>query len=101
MEGFCITIPPKAGKGSFMQPVSANQETSLAARKPGESVVIRNIAQGRILRQRLLNLGLVPGETVQIVRGGGRNPMVLEIRGTKVVIGAGMAEKVFVLPLHV
>jgi Fe2+ transport system protein FeoA len=101
MEGFLSVPPKKAGKGLFMQPVSANHEITLATRKPGESVVIRAIAQGRTLRQRLLNLGIVPGETVQIIRGGGRNPMVLEIRGTKVVIGAGMAEKVLVSPQQV
>jgi len=60
---------------------------------------ILNISQGRMIRQRLLNLGIVPGEEVSIIRGGGNHPLVLEIRGTKVALGAGMAAKVTVVPI--
>lgn len=74
-------------------------EMTLASLKPGQEAKILSISQGRMIRQRLLNLGILPGEEVLIIRGGGTHPLVLEIRGTKVALGAGMAAKVSVIPI--
>lgn len=77
---------------------STNDVVSLSSLKPGAEGTILSIDQGRAFRQRLLNLGVVPGESVRVVRGGGRHPMVLDVRGNKVVLGAGMTARVFVVP---
>jgi Fe2+ transport system protein FeoA len=39
---------------------------------------------------------MIPGVPVTIVRKAGRNPMLLSVMGRQVVLGRGMAEKVFV-----
>ena len=75
-----------------------NDFMPLGSVKPGELVKVAKIDQGKVFRQRLLNLGIVPGVELKTIRGGGGNPMVLEVQGAKVVLGAGMASRVFVYP---
>lgn len=62
----------------------------------GEKVVISHIEGGRLARKKLMDLGLIPGVPVTVVRRAGRNPMVLSVMGRQIVIGRGMAEKVHV-----
>ncbi len=69
---------------------------TLSKVKPGSLVRVISIQGGRSLRQRLLNLGVVPGADIKCIRGGGGYPMVLEVQSAKVVLGAGMSACVFV-----
>lgn len=64
--------------------------------KDGNKVVITKIEGGRHARKKLMDLGMIPGVPVTIVRRAGRNPMLLSVMGRQVVLGHGMAEKVFV-----
>ena len=73
-----------------------NEFLTLGSIKPGALVRVIKIEEGRVFRQRLLNLGIVPGVEIRTIRGGGGNPMVLEVQGAKVVLGAGMASRVYV-----
>lgn len=80
----------------MMQSASDNNIVSLASLKPGSEATIHSIQKGDFFAQRLLNLGVYPGESITTVRGGGNSPMVLNVRGCMVVVGAGMAMKVLV-----
>ena len=62
----------------------------------GGKVVITRIEGGRFARKKLMDLGMIPGVPVTIVRRAGSNPMLLSVMGRQVVLGRGMAEKVFV-----
>ena len=62
----------------------------------GQTVVITRIDGGRNARKKLMDLGMIPGVPVTIIRRAGRNPMLLSVMGRQVVLGRGMAEKVFV-----
>ena len=62
--------------------------------KDGDKVVITGIEGGRHARKKLMDLGLIPGVPVTVIRRAGRNPMVLSVMGRQIVIGRGMAEKV-------
>jgi len=75
-----------------------NDFLPLGSVRPGNLVRVARIEQGKVFRQRLLNLGIVPGVEIRAVRGGRGYPMVLEVQGAKVVLGAGMASHVFVVP---
>lgn len=60
-----------------------------------DTVEIVRIDAGRRLNRRLTELGLTPGVPVQVlyVNGG---PMLIAVRGTRLAIGRGMAEKILV-----
>ena len=79
-----------------MHQILNDDKTALSSSKPGDWVKVVHIRGGRILRQRLLNLGIVPGVLMRCIRGGGGYPMVLEVQNSQVVLGAGMSAHVFV-----
>ena len=62
----------------------------------GRKVVITRIEGGRHARKKLMDLGMIPGVPVTIIRKSDRNPMLLTVMGRQVVLGYGMAEKVHV-----
>ena len=75
------------------------ETTVVLARLPvGSHARIERILGGRLLVHRLLGLGLRVGSEVELThrRGGG---VVLASAGTRVALGAGVAEKLLVLPL--
>jgi Fe2+ transport system protein FeoA len=82
-------------------------ELPLTQLKNGESGVITSIDKtqrrglGRHLRwgfrKRLEDLGLTPGTEVKVVRSAPFNgPVELQVRGSRLALGRGMAERVFV-----
>lgn len=68
----------------------------LAEIAPGRRVVIRSFRGGRGMRQRLLDLGIVPGEEVKVVRGGRGLPHVLMVKTSKIMLGHGIAKHIMV-----
>jgi len=62
----------------------------------GSMVVITSIEGGRNARKKLMDLGMIPGVPITVIRRAGRNPMLLSVMGRQVVLGRGMAEKVLV-----
>lgn len=62
----------------------------------GARAVISHIEGGQVTRRKLMDLGLIPGVPVKILRNGKRGPMLLKVMGRQVMLGNGMARKVFV-----
>jgi len=54
---------------------------------------------GRSMIQRLSALGLTQFTTLRILRGGGRLPMIVHVRGSRVGIGRGVSSRILVRPL--
>lgn len=62
----------------------------------GTRAVLRSIEGGRQLRSRLAALGLLPGAELEVVQNSGHGPFVVSVRGSRIVIGRGMAERIAV-----
>ncbi len=62
----------------------------------GTRAVLKSIDGGRQLRGRLAALGLLPGAELEVVQNSGRGPFVLAVRGSRIVIGRGMASRILV-----
>lgn len=60
----------------------------------GGAGVVARIHGGRGMRSRLLRLGIIPGVPVRKLQGGSSGPVVLEVLGSNVMLGRGMAEVV-------
>ncbi|MFH1101989.1 MAG: metal-dependent transcriptional regulator [Methanobacteriota archaeon] len=74
-----------------------NDIVTITTLKPGQQAKIVFIRGGRGAVQRLCDLGLTNGTTVSIVRSAPLNgPLQICVRGCKLVIGKGIAEKIFV-----
>lgn len=65
---------------------------SLADLGTGQTGIVRRVEGGRGLIHRLAELGLLPGTPVRVVRGGG--PVILDVRGHKLLLGRGMVSHV-------
>jgi Fe2+ transport system protein FeoA len=60
----------------------------------GKRGVVARVLGGRGVRDHLLRLGMIPGVPVRKLQGGGQGPVVVEVLGTSVMLGMGMAEAV-------
>ena len=65
--------------------------------EPGREVTIVEIRAGKGLQQRLLSMGLIPGERVKVLNNWGRGPFLLQVKGTRVALGYGVAHKILVI----
>ncbi len=64
-----------------------------------ERVVVEEITGGRGVRMHLNTLGIHVGDTIRVVeRAPFRGPVLVEINGSRVALGRGIARKVRVVP---
>jgi len=68
----------------------------LAMVSPGEVVTVVNIRAGRGLTRRLADMGLTPGTTLRVVNSQTPGPIIVEVRGSRLVLGYGIVQKVMV-----
>lgn len=66
---------------------------------PGEKVRLVAIHGGQRLHQRLADLGLNLGMTLEVVQAGMIGPLFLAVNGSPLALGRGMAHKIMVEPL--
>lgn len=70
---------------------------SLSEMRPGERGVIVSMACGLGVARRVAEMGLTPGVEVLVTRRAPlRGPIEVEVRGTRVVLGYGLASKIAV-----
>jgi len=62
----------------------------------GQAAVVRSIEGGGGSHQRLADMGVFAGTRLKVVRG--RGPMIVEVRGHRLVLGHGMVRKIQVEP---
>jgi len=70
---------------------------SLTTLRPGQKATISFIRCGRGAVQRLCDLGLTNGTSISVLRAAPMNgPVEICVRGCKLVIGKGIAQKIYV-----
>jgi ferrous iron transport protein A len=63
---------------------------------PGEEVKIVSVRAGRGLSQRLADMGLTPGTLLTVINSYGAGPVLINLRGTRLALGFGIAQKITV-----
>jgi Fe2+ transport system protein FeoA len=90
------------GSGEMTQ----GQELPLTALKDGETGIIVSInpsrgegcGRGWGFEKRLMDMGLTPGAEVVMVKSAPfRGPIEVFVRGSRLALGRGMAERIFVV----
>jgi Fe2+ transport system protein FeoA len=69
---------------------------SLEKLENGKRGVVLKIDGSLGAKDHLLQLGIVPGVPVTMVQRATTGPILVEVLGTKVMLGHGLAEKVLV-----
>ena len=74
-------------------------ETTLDKVLSSQTVVITQINAGKGLGNRLANLGLHIGDSLQIIRRGHfGGPIIISIKNAEFAISRGIAKKIVVIP---
>ena len=68
----------------------------LAMASSGGMVQVVDIRAGRGLTRRLADMGLTPGVNIKIINSQMSGPVVIDLRGSRLVLGHGVAQKVLV-----
>ena len=68
----------------------------LSSALPGKAMILAAIHGGRGLRARLNSMGLNEGIKLNVLQSQGGGPCVVQAGGTRLVLGHGMAQKIFV-----
>lgn len=66
----------------------------------GDSFIIISIESEFKIKKRLQDMGLTQGVKVKIMSFYSNNAFILNVRGSRVVIGRDIAEKIIVEPSH-
>ena len=66
---------------------------------PGEKVKIKTFNGGRGMARRLMDMGLNVGMEIQVISKGNPGPFLIAVRGTRLGIGHGVANKIMVRAL--
>ena len=64
--------------------------------KPGRTMEVVDLIGGERSTQRLLEMGLYAGASVEVIAGRGWGPVVLRLAGSRLALGRGMANKIIV-----
>jgi ferrous iron transport protein A len=73
-----------------------NETMPLSSVRAGETVRLTSVDAGRGLNSRLASMGLVPNVKIAVVSNGHPGPFVINVRGSRMVLGRGMAHKIMV-----
>jgi ferrous iron transport protein A len=68
----------------------------LSRMESGETVIVSSVRAGWGLQRRLADMGLTPGVEVKIVSAGRPGQVVLDVRGSRLALGHGVASKILV-----
>jgi len=65
----------------------------------GTKVRLFEIEAGQTLKARLAAMGLLPGVQFTVINNGHPGPLIINLKGCRIVLGRGMAAKIFVKSL--
>ena len=74
-----------------------SQMMPLSMAAPGEEIEMAAVRAGWGLQRRLADMGLIPGTRVRVISSGRPGPVVLDIRGSRLALGHGVAHRIMVV----
>ena len=75
-----------------------NNSLPLTLTAPGEVVTVAEVRAGWGAGRRLADMGLVPGIQIQVVNSQRHGPVIINLRGSRLALGRGIAQKILVQP---
>lgn len=71
----------------------------LALALAGQELELVSISGGRRFQHRMVEMGLVPGVRFSVVASSRPGPFILQLNQTRLVVGRGMSDRLFVRPV--
>lgn len=63
----------------------------------GSQVILLNVNERKKLKKRLQDLGLYDGVKFDVVSNDMKGPFIINLMGSKLVLGRGVAQKIMVM----
>lgn len=76
--------------------MNAGQFMPLGFVPSGKAVVLRRINAGGMMTSRLSAMGFVPGVNMEVFQNTFHGPVVVGLKGSRIMLGRGMAAKMMV-----
>jgi len=76
--------------------IESKQFSPLSMVTAGRRVKLVAVDAGKALKGRLAAMGLVPGVEITVIGSSRPGPFVIGLRGSKIILGRGMAHKIMV-----
>ncbi len=80
-----------------MEQAGQSRAMQLSDVETGRRVFIVAVSAGHGLQGRLAAMGLVPGVQVDVVLNSSKGPFIIAVKGSRIILGHGMAGKVIVV----
>lgn len=64
--------------------------------KTGQHVFMVSLEGGQESEKRLVDMGLLPGVLIKVLQNSGIGPVTVNVKGSKVALGHGLAQKIIV-----
>ena len=93
-------IPREVAMEIKVAPVASRDATGalpLAELAPGERGIVEELLAGKTFRARALALGFTPGAPLAMVHNTGSGPIIVLVRDTRVALGRGEAQKIYIV----
>jgi ferrous iron transport protein A len=74
--------------------ITETADLELSEIPAGRQVQLVRILAGLALKERLAAMGLIPQGFFRIIRNEGQGQVIVEIKGTRVILGRGMSGKI-------
>ncbi|MEA2014901.1 MAG: FeoA family protein [Thermodesulfobacteriota bacterium] len=62
----------------------------------GIKVRLISVDSGCDLQNRLTAMGLIPGVEIKVLKHSMHGPLIIEVKGSRIMLGRGMAQKILV-----
>jgi len=73
-----------------------SQTLPLSAAPQGRPLSLVRVEGGHGFRRRLAELGMTPGTPIKVLRNELNSPLVVELRGSRLMLGRGVADRILV-----
>lgn len=91
---------PKRGAMDSRPPAGASTPTvmPLMMATKGQQVTLVEIRGGAGITHRLAEMGLIPGARLRVISRGAPGPCIVGVKDSRLMIGRGMMDRVYVSP---
>lgn len=80
-----------------IDPLRPSQVQPLASFEAGQGAVITAVMGGRKLQERMVALGLFPGQRLTVCQNHGSS-LVVRLNGNRLALGQGISQKILAIP---
>ena len=77
--------------------MAEKKEVSLSTVKSGQKVRLVKVSSGQGLRVRLMAMGLMQNVEFSVVNNSHPGPFIIKVKGAKIALGRGAANKIVVV----